>query len=161
MDLTSSYDQSQCRLLSLPAELRNHVWNYVLIHVTKNPSVPNRLQSGVSEDARERERFCANILRTCKQINAEGTPILYGENKFLAHPSLLTSLPSFLLLTQPHRISLPPVTCSRAAKLIRRFYIHVRLDTDPRFSKRQLEESFTGVEELEVEVFQGTLFQAM
>ena len=39
--------------------------------------------------------------------------------------------------------------------MIRRYYIHVRLDIDPRFTRMQAEESFSGVEELEIEVFQA------
>ncbi|KAH9845192.1 hypothetical protein Tdes44962_MAKER06766 [Teratosphaeria destructans] len=39
--------------------------------------------------------------------------------------------------------------------MIRRYYIHVRLDTDPRFSRSQVQESFDGVDELEIEVFQS------
>ena len=43
----------------------------------------------------------------------------------------------------------------RVAKLIRRFHIFVRLDTDPRYSARQVEESFNLVDELHIDVFQS------
>jgi hypothetical protein len=66
----------------------------------------------------------------------------------------LTALPS-LLLTPRDRVTLPPVVKSRVASLIRKYYIHVRLDVDPRFSKNQVTESFTGVDALEIEVFQA------
>ena len=148
-------DQSQSRLLALPAELRNHIWQYLLIQCLQSSPLPAHLFPGAPEAARRRTRFCANILQCCKQINAEGTPILYGENVFLAHPSLLTALPSFLLLKNPNRVKLPPVLCPRVSKHIRRYFIHVRLDIDPRFGRQQVEESFTGVEELEIEVFQA------
>lgn len=136
--------QPQSRLLSLPAELRNSIWEELLIQ-----------QNDESQKNGRNERFCANILHTCKQIHAETLPILYGENTFLAHPSLLTSLPSFLLSTRPSRATLPPVTHPRLLSYIRKFYIHVRLDTDPRFSATQATEAFTGVDELELEVFQA------
>lgn len=148
-------DQSQCQLLSLPAELRNHIWQYLLVQCLQSYPLPAHLFPEAPESARRRTRFCANILRTCKRINAEGTKILYGENVFLAHPSLLTELPSFLLLKNPNRVKLPPVLCPRVSKFIRKYFIHLRLDIDPRFSRNQVEESFNGVEELEVEVFQA------
>lgn len=50
---------------------------------------------------------------------------------------------------------LPPVVSPRVTKFIRRYYIYVRLDTDPRYTRGEVEESFNGVEELEVEVFQA------
>ncbi|KAK0936691.1 hypothetical protein LTR29_011744 [Friedmanniomyces endolithicus] len=144
-------DQSSSPLLSLPPELRNAIWTLLLVHDAKQqpapppPTLPTPPTPGV----------CANILRTCHQAHKEGTPILYGDNTFLAHTSLLAALPAFLLSTLPVRIVLPPVTHSRVAALIRRYYIHVRLDTDPRFTRLQAGESFTGAAELEIEVFQS------
>ena len=154
MDLDNPTDQSECRLLALPAELRNHIWRLVLLHHMKLPK-PNVFYLNAVEAPSKKSRFCANVLQTCKQINSEGTPILYGENMFSAHINLLATLPSFLLAPHPNRASLPPVTCTRVTKLIRRFYIFVRLDTDPRYSRRQVEESFNGVEELQIDVFQS------
>lgn len=40
---------------------------------------------------------------------------------------------------------------------IRKYYIVVRLDCDPRYTKTQVTESFSGVDELEVEVFQVSI----
>ena len=158
MDLDSSSDQSQCRLLSLPAELRTQIWQLILVQCTQK-TIHARLTNPAQEDSRTRARFCANILRTCKQVNAEGTPILYGENVFSAHTTLLASLPTFLLVSKPQRLPLSrPVTSPRVMKLIRRYHIFVRLDTDPRFSKRQVEESFDGVGELRVDVFQAMAY---
>ncbi|CZT23601.1 uncharacterized protein RCC_09315 [Ramularia collo-cygni] len=139
-------EQHLSRLLLLPAEIRLAIWELIMIH-DQNPSsktsyTPNQFHP-------------ASLLRTCKQINHETTPILYQSNTFLAHPTLLSSLPSFLLRAQPTRLTLPPVTSSRVAQLIKKFFIHVRLDVDPRFSSLQATESFTGVESLEIEVFQS------
>jgi hypothetical protein len=136
-------EQPLSRLLLLPAEIRVAIWELVVIHQTSSSTPKTRNFSP------------ASLLRTCKQVNHETTPILYQANTFLAHPSLLASLPSFLLRAQPTRLTLPPVTCSRVAKLIRRFFIHVRLDVDPRFSKAQASEDFSDLESLEIEVFQS------
>lgn len=153
MDIDSPTDQPQCSLLALPAELRNCVWRLVLLHDLRAPK--REMMYLNAEPPKKKSRFCANILRTCKQINGEGTPILYGENLFTAHTNLLATLPSFLLSAHPNRACLPPVTCSRVTPFIRRYYIFVRLDTDPRYSKTQVEESFNGVEELQIDVFQS------
>ncbi|KAK4899462.1 hypothetical protein LTR27_003195 [Elasticomyces elasticus] len=55
----------------------------------------------------------------------------------------------------PVRVPMPPVKHRRVADMIRRYYLYLRLDTDPRFTRLQAEESFTGVDELEIEVFQS------
>ena len=158
-----------CRLLALPPEVRNLIWELLLLQDAVIPatqtketlsgnsfSLPRSLPGSISSPLNpHKHRFCANILRTCKQIHAEGTPILYGANTFLAHRSLLTALPSFLLAARPNLVRLPPVTASRVAALIRRYYIVVRLDTDPGYSRAQVEECFTGVDSLEIEVFEA------
>ena len=153
IDTDSATDQTQCLLLQLPPELRNQIWRLLLlqdIHKRRG-----HFYHAIPEDTRKKARFCANILRTCKQINAEGTPILYGENIFSAHRNLLATLPSFVLHLSSDPICCPPVTNNRVVPLIRRFHIFVRLDTDPRYSPRQVEESFSGVEELSIDVFQS------
>jgi hypothetical protein len=149
IDIPPATDQSQCRLLQLPAELRTEIWRLLLLQ---------RLDEACVHPP---GRFCAKILSTCRQINAEGTPILYGENIFLAHYNLLATLPHFLLQTQPRRISLlNPVKFERTRRLIKRYFIFVRLDTDPRYTRQEVEESFNGVEELEMEVFQSSYMTA-
>ncbi|KAI7587732.1 hypothetical protein KC316_g4874 [Hortaea werneckii] len=161
--MDGALDQSASPLFSLPPELRNDIWRYLLIHTPSTPSSSLNAIDRKEPHRRSSPRFgprhpphiCANILRTCKQANTEATPILYGENTFNAHPSLLATLPSFLLSTLPVRVTLPPITHPRVARLIRKFSLHVRLDTDPRFTSVQAEESFNGVEELEIEVFQA------
>jgi hypothetical protein len=155
-DLSVMADQSASPLLSLPAELRNEIWMHVLVHVpTDGSELTNHWPVTNRHIIVKHQRFCANILRACKQINAEATPILYGENTFIAHPSLLRTLPSLMIHHKPNRVSLPPVTSPRLTNMIKRLYIHVRLDVDARFSKMQAEESFSGLDELEIEVYQA------
>lgn len=150
---TKAADQLQSRLFSLPAEIRIYIWQYILLQsLQSNPFLAYCFPSTPEAN---RSRICANVLRTCKRINLECTPMLYGENLFEAHPSLLTGLPSFLLQKSPNRVNRPPVIHPSVAKLIRRYYIHLRLDVDARFSKTQVQESFTGVDEIEIEVFQA------
>ena len=153
LDLETPNTQPQCLLLQLPPEIRNQIWDLLLV---QNIRLKRGIQyHTIPESSRKQLRFCANVLRTCKQINAEGTPILYGENVFSAHRNLLATLPSFVLHMSSDPVCCPPVTNARVAKLIRRFHVYVRLDTDPRYSPRQVEESFNGVEELHIDVFQS------
>ncbi|KAF2485942.1 hypothetical protein BDY17DRAFT_67774 [Neohortaea acidophila] len=146
---------STCRLLALPPEIRNQIWHDVLVQ-NLHPRLPLHHFPAVEASVRGPTRFCARILRTCRQIHAETTPILYGENVFWAHPTLLATMPKFLLIARPNRVTLPsPIVEPRVRKLIKRYFIFVRLDIDPRYSKTQVEESFNGVEALHIEVFQA------
>ncbi|KAF2720418.1 hypothetical protein K431DRAFT_285894 [Polychaeton citri CBS 116435] len=156
----SVLDQSSSSsLLALPAELRNTIWSLLLIHDQEAYSFSQTHYAAANlrdYSPRTTHRFSPSILYTCKQINAEGTPILYGANTFNAHASLLASLPSLILFSRGSRKALcPPVTSRRVINLIKRFHFHVRLDTDPRFTRAQAEESFSGAEEVVVDVFQA------
>ncbi|KAI7301765.1 hypothetical protein KC315_g16456, partial [Hortaea werneckii] len=122
--MDGALDQSASPLFSLPPELRNDIWRYLLIHTPSSPSSSLNAMDRKKPHHRSSAgsglcdpQICANILRTCKQANTEATPILYGENTFNAHPSLLASLPSFLLSTLPVRVTLPPITHPRVAHL--------------------------------------------
>lgn len=145
-------DPKQCLLLMLPAELRNTIYSYILVQpsgLCEDRSLPG------SSPSTARRRFCANILLTCKQINEEGSPILYGQNIFAADASLLAEWPFLLLnLRSRHRLA-KPVYLSRPRSMIRRYHISIRLDTDPRFDRKRLQESFSSAEELEVQVSQA------
>jgi len=95
------------------------------------------------------------VLQTRKRIHAEAGPILCGKDTFMARSNLLASLPAFLLFKLPNtKDTLPPVLHPRAAKVIKKFFFHVRLDINSRFTKDHATESFTGPDSLEVEIFQ-------
>lgn len=148
-------DQSASRLLSLPSELRNAIYELLLIQDSRSAPADERQRSSSSGGGGH--CICANVLRTCRQVHAEAAPILYGENMFVAHSNLLTALPSFLLCKVPNAkgtTTLPPVTSLRVASMIRKFFFRVRLDIDSRFTARQASDCFTGLDVLEIEVFQ-------
>jgi hypothetical protein len=92
--------------------------------------------------------ICPNILRTCHRIHDEATPILYKSNIFCAHPTQLKGSP---FLVASDRV----VYYSRFKDHITKWYISLRLDTDPRLQARDVEAAFNGVESLEVEVWQA------
>ncbi|CAI6303975.1 unnamed protein product [Periconia digitata] len=88
------------------------------------------------------------ILSTCRKAAQEATPLLYTSHVFHAHNSLLTSFPH---LTSASR----PVLHHQVISMIRRWHITLRLDTDPRFTAEQAKLAFSGVEYLEVRVWEA------
>lgn len=134
----------------LPAELRNII--YRLLLTLKLAPHLRRLSITTSRAAGSSSKpppyVCLNLLATCRQINTEASPILYAENTFIAHPNLLTNVPHLL---DPGR----PLRVPACARRIRRWYIHVRLDTDARFTVDEVQAAFSGAEELVVEASQA------
>lgn len=61
------------QLLTLPAEVRNMIYNLLFIH------------DGIfdTQHHNERPKLSAQFLRTCRQIYDEGFPILYGANTWV------------------------------------------------------------------------------
>lgn len=143
--------------LNLPSELRNLIYSHLLIHPLDTVSTVEEeyWRDKTRSTPALRDRFCANILQTCRQINREATPILYGENLFQGHSSLLATFPAMVVMLRPQHLVLPAIPHTLHNDKIRRYHINIRLDTDPRFSAQRAEESFTGAHELQVQVFQA------
>ena len=125
-------------LLRLPGEIRNQIYDLLLI--TPPPGIPRPLGNN--------PQIHPQILSVCQQIHREAIDVLYGKNTFIAHYSLLSSLPQ--LRRWQH-----PVTSLALIAMIKRYHIYVRLDCDPRFTVETARDAFTGMEELTVEVFQS------
>ncbi|TVY51887.1 hypothetical protein LCER1_G006602 [Lachnellula cervina] len=123
--------------LDLPGEIRNQIYRQLLL--VPSLSIPRLLGD---------PPIYPSILSTCHKIHSEALPILYGSNTFLAHPNLLTGLPRL-------RLYYSTISSPSLISQIRRFHIRVRLDNDPNFSAQKAQESFNGVEELTIEVFQA------
>lgn len=134
--------------LSLPAELRNAIYALLLTapaHVKQSRRIATR---GLCSDyVLPPLDLCPALLRTCRQIHDEAASILYGANQFASHPSLLTALPYLMTPRQP-------ITEGPGRWKIKRWYIYLRLDVDARFTAEQLEQAFSGADELEIEYFQ-------
>jgi hypothetical protein len=92
--------------------------------------------------------ICPNILRTCHQIHDEAAVILYKSNMFCAHPTQLISCP---FLVASDRV----IHYSRYKDNIRKWYISLRMDIDPRLRAKDVETAFTGVDTLEIEAWQA------
>ncbi|KAG8631558.1 hypothetical protein KVT40_000698 [Elsinoe batatas] len=125
--------QHQSPLFRLPFEIRHQIYSYLLL----SPSVTMAVVQNTLHPA---------ILSTCRRIHEEAYPSLYSL-VFTAHPTLLTSLPYYLVRHRP----VPPHLGSR----IKRWHILVRLDVDLRFTPEQARDAFTGCDELTVEVMQA------
>ncbi|KAK6004886.1 hypothetical protein QM012_007665 [Aureobasidium pullulans] len=148
--MTSEEDMPQRTpgFLGLPAELRNTIYTLLLkapAHVKQSRRIATR---GLCSDyVLPPLDLCPAILRTCRQIHDEAASILYGANQFASHPSLLTALPYLMTPRQP-------ITEGPGRWKIKRWYIYLRLDVDARFTAEQLEQAFSGAEQLEIEYFQ-------
>ncbi|MCJ1238464.1 hypothetical protein MMC14_006453 [Varicellaria rhodocarpa] len=130
--------------LDLPSEIRNVIYQLLLTHDTP-------IQAYTFQNLSPREHTCLNLhpamLLLCHKIHDEASSILYGCNRFQAHPSWLTDV---TFAVYPNR----PIMSTRYIAFIRRFHLRVRLDCDPFYTPAKLAEAFSGLDELEVEVFQ-------
>ncbi|KAK2000345.1 hypothetical protein LX36DRAFT_654494 [Colletotrichum falcatum] len=129
---------SRCQFLDLPLEIRLDIYTHLLLH----PPI-DKLNI-----ARPVTRLHPAILSASRQTHAEGTPILYSKNIFLAHATLLASFPRL-------RPWYPPIRERSVLSHIRRFHIRVRLDCDPAFDASAAVAAFSGVDELVIEVWQA------
>ncbi|UKZ57850.1 hypothetical protein TrVGV298_011711 [Trichoderma virens] len=89
------------------------------------------------------------ILLANRQINWEATPFLYSSNMFVAHPTLLATFPRL-------RNWYPPLREAKTlVPLIHRFHIQVRLDLPLQFDRKAAAESFSGLDELSIDLVQS------
>lgn len=124
--------------LNLPGEIRNQIYELLLVV----PAIPDSHALG------QTPRVHPSILAVCRQTYHEAIKILYGSNTFIAHNSLLSSLPQL-------RRWLGPVKSPSLISLITRFYIFIRLECDPRFTALEAHAAFSGAELLTIEVSQS------
>jgi hypothetical protein len=124
--------------LGLPLELRLEIYLYLLL---LGP-IPNRLALVGAAP-----KLYVSILQTNRQIHDEATPVLYGQNTFVAHSSMLASFPSL-------RQWYAPVKEVTVLSLIKKFHLRVRLDCDLAYDEAAVTEAFSGKEELTIEVWQ-------
>jgi len=142
--------QPSSRLLSLPAELRLHIYAYLLTMPSDDLALLRRLTSRnhLSSYVLPTLSIDSRILRVCRQTYNEAHAILYAANTYCAHSCRLTSTPYLLAPSKP-------VLSPRCIHLIKKWHIQVRLDCDPNYNKQQATEAFTGAEELELEIWQA------
>ncbi|KAM3560796.1 hypothetical protein MY1884_002741 [Beauveria asiatica] len=128
----------------LPAEVRLQIYGYLL----RLPPLTATSTATIDEP-----RVSAGILRTSRQIHAEAAAVLYGDNVFLAHPSLLADFPRL-------RRWYTPVCAAAPLPRIRRFHLTLRLDCDPGFDRRRAAAAFAGAEELHIRLVQTFFLSA-
>jgi hypothetical protein len=120
--------------MSLPAELRRQIYDHLL-------GYPDPPKQGAAH------KLDPAILLVSHQINEEATPHLYSYNTFIAHYSLLTSLPRL-------RAWFPPVVHAQALRRIGRWWVRVRLDTEPQWETEDVTRAFSGMESVVLELWQ-------
>lgn len=135
--------------LALPAELRNEIYTLLLTNPHISALRQIRTRGHVSDYILPFLHLTPSLLRTCRQIYTETHTMLYAANTFAAHPSLLSSMP---YLIHPSR----PVITGPGLQKIRKWYISVRLDVDPKFDTQKAKDAFSGAEELEIDVYQAS-----
>jgi hypothetical protein len=150
------YTQPQSPLLSLPAELRNQIYAYVLTppadllqhhrrHRALLGGAPGpRIASAYSAHA---HLLAPAILAVCRQVYLEALPFLYARNVFVAHSRLLTKRPYLLDPARPVR----PHSQNPAAR-IRKWEIEVSVDVEAAWTTEELVAAFEGSDELTVRV---------
>lgn len=149
--LISPLPVSQSPFLNLlPLELRLEIYAYLLVHPQ---GIPAATPSGRSKKSGNEKELHPAILLVNRQINAEGTPVLYGKNTFLAHPTMLSGFPRL-------RADFAPVKEAAVLPRIRRFHVRLRLDCDVGVERDAVTKAFSGVEELVVDVWQTVFWGA-
>lgn len=129
----------------LPLELRLEIYGYLLVHP---PGKGTPMSPPRRDKCNHDKHLHPAILLANRQINAEGTPVLYGQNTFLAHPTMLSNFPRL-------RAGFPPVREVAVLPRIRRFHVRIRLDCDPNVEREAVTKAFSGVEELIVDAWQA------
>ena len=130
----------------LPAEIRNQIYHLLLTHKTPILTISSHKLGPPSPTLLG---LHPNLLLTCKKIYKEGSSILYSENMFQAHPTFLTDS---IFALDPSR----PIGNAHLVAQIRCFHIRVRLDCDPYYTPEAVRKAFSGLENLQIEVFRSS-----
>jgi len=134
---TNKLSMSEISFLSLPGEIRNQIYSYLLIA----PPLTGPRQIG------DFVKLHPSILSVCSKTYHEALEYLYAKNTFIAHYSLLSGLPSL-------RSYFSPIKSADLISKIKRYHIYVRLDCDAHFTYEDAKKSLSGLEELTVEAHQ-------
>jgi hypothetical protein len=141
--------------MTIPVELRLEIYSHLLHQTPANPHYSPRSYYTTTTTTSNGASCPINgsLLRTNHQINAEATDFLYGDNTFLAHPSLLTSFPRL----SP---SATPVSDPAALRRIHRLRLPIRLDCAPAFTADAATIALSGLEQLTVHLLNGSFLGA-
>lgn len=145
---TSSPPQPKVGFMSLPLELRFKIYS-LLLTIPPRPHSQTTSHDMAACTSEAPVYVYPAILLASRQINWEATPFLYSENMFVAHPTLLASFPRL-------RTWYPPMREANAlVPLIHRFHVQVALDMELPYDREAVAKSFTGVDELSIDLRQS------
>ncbi|KAI1462263.1 hypothetical protein F4805DRAFT_127148 [Annulohypoxylon moriforme] len=144
---SSSSSSPKPSLLTLPLELRLIILSHLLI---LPPSAPPPSQNAFPHNPQPPflSLLHPSILRVCTQLHHEALPLLYQHNTYLAHNTLLLSLPRL-------RRAYDPVLSARLAGMITRVHVCVRLDAEPGYDRDTATRQLSGKEEVVLEAWQA------
>ncbi|KAI2780237.1 hypothetical protein F4815DRAFT_152681 [Daldinia loculata] len=133
--------------LALPIEIRLEIFKHLLV---LPPDAPPPSQKTYYRYGQHRTPPLLHpaILRANRQLHAEALPLLYRRNTFLAHNTLLTTLPRL-------RRAYDPVLSAHLSGLITRFYVCVRLDAEPGYNRAQAAMQLSNKEEVIIDAWQA------
>ncbi|KAL7925322.1 hypothetical protein ACQKWADRAFT_219241 [Trichoderma austrokoningii] len=147
--MSSSTSPKPTGFMSLPLELRFQIYS-LLLTIPPRPSCPSTPHEMATCNGTAPIHVHPAILLASRQINWEATPFLYSENMFVAHPTLLASFPRL-------RSWYPPMREANAlVPLIHRFHVEVPLDMELPYDRAAVAKSFTGVDELSIDLRQNS-----
>lgn len=141
--------------LDLPLEIREQIYMHLLAPPTPDPSTYRYLR--LPRASISLPTLHPAILSVSRQLHAEALPVLYTQNTFRCHPSLLTSFPRLYTPTDyPYKWypQLSETSCP-GVRLIRRWFLKARLDCGPFWDRETVRRAFSGAEELTVEAWQS------
>ncbi|KAL9471537.1 hypothetical protein ACSS6W_009478 [Trichoderma asperelloides] len=144
----SSPSKPKVGFMSLPLELRFQIYS-LLLTIPPRPHAESTSHDMAACNSEAPVYVYPAILLANRQINWEATPFLYSENMFVAHPTLLASFPRL-------RSWYPPMREANAlVPLIHRFHVQVPLDVELPYDRAAVAKSFTGVDELSLDLRQS------
>lgn len=141
--------KSTIGFMSLPLELRFQIYSLLLTIPPRPKSSSTSHEMAACSSSAPIYVYPA-ILLASRQINYEATPFLYSENMFVAHPTLLASFPRLRTWYPPMR------EANTLVPLIHRFHVQVPLDMELPYDRAAAAKSFTGVDELSIDIRQNT-----
>ncbi|MCJ1350858.1 MAG: hypothetical protein MMC33_000839 [Icmadophila ericetorum] len=77
------HDQSQSRLLQLPSEIRNVIYEHVLVSTKPIENPASQREKNRNDNTKRIGDINSSLLMTCHMVLGEAKPILYGGNLFV------------------------------------------------------------------------------
>ncbi|KAK3378376.1 hypothetical protein B0H63DRAFT_479708 [Podospora didyma] len=142
-------------LLTLPLEIRMDIYKHLLLYQRRKPS-SRQVKPKTQQKKEQKEQLIhPAILLTCTQTHDEAYPVLYGDNIFMADPVLLIAHPRLDSWFAPVITVGDGDSFDYLCARIRRWRLHIRLDTHAPWSSTALSSAFSEADSLIIYVSLG------